>query len=77
MSDIKCPDCGNGQYVNYDNHGYDVKHIVDCEACGKKFSFTRSVPYNYKSFCIGDHDMEDDESTECALRHCKSCDFYE
>ena len=91
MKDIKCPYCDAGNDVCHDDgQGYDedVKHEMECHACGKSFVFTTAISLHYspsKADCLNGaphdfgewRDLYTHEGLTEQRRPCKSCDHYE
>ena len=81
MSDVSYPYCGAEQEICHDDgYGYDedTEHQQHCRDCGKQFTYTTAVSFDYEVFCDGEHDME-----HCGidkhprLYNCNRCDYYE
>jgi len=50
MEDVKCPYCNEGQEINHDDgYGYeeDRVHQQECGHCGKTFTYTTYISYQY------------------------------
>ena len=52
MKDVECPYCEKWQEINHDDgfsYAEDEIHQQECSDCGKVFTFTTSISFNYES----------------------------
>ena len=85
MKDIECPYCNYPQDVNHDDgQGYDENelHEMECENCGKVFTFTTFISYSYTSYkadCLNEGGVHVFKPTttfpvEFTMMECTTCD---
>ena len=82
--DLECPYCEKGLDVCHDDgFGYEegVKHEMDCDHCGKTFTFQTSISFYYepeKADCLNGagHDFKLSQTypIEFSQMVCKTCD---
>jgi len=66
MQDVRCPYCMTDQMINHDDgYGYDQDeiHQQECRACGKTFTYTTSISFDYDVYeapCLngGEHEWK-------------------
>ncbi len=85
MKDVNCPYCDSPQEINHDDgYGYeeDCTHQQECGDCGKTFTFTTSISFDYeaeKADCLNEHGHHKYKLTitypkKCTRMRCETCD---
>lgn len=84
MNDIECPYCEEGLDINHDDgygYGEDETYEQECSNCGKTFTFTTSISFNYdvqKADCLngGEHDYQltHTHPKKYSKMRCQMCD---
>lgn len=81
MSDVNCPNCGEGQEINHDDgYGYEEDQDFEqqCSDCNYTFIFTTGILYVYNTECQeDDHDMQPFGDKWPNMYGCEKCDHSE
>lgn len=82
--DLHCPYCGIASDVCHDDGDYyeeDTLHEMECEFCGKTFTFNTMIMFSYEAYkadCLneGEHIWKPTTTfpIECTKMRCKTCE---
>ena len=81
MSDVCCPYCDYGQYIDHeDGYGYqeDELYTQTCINCDKEFDYYTSINYYYTVLCSnGKHKFKPIKGYTHITKKCERCGYLE